>query len=296
MSRTNVEGLAGMSPQFAWSGDGWLFRRHGTGPAVPVTAQECAAFLRRGLYAILVHVAALVLLGGLAWLVLQRLLPAWSDNAVAGVFGVVLSFIGLALHGSLRHHADAPTRALAGRPAVAPALDPDDRTQPPYGAIGCLAVVLLFLAAIGNRRPESFYVAFASASVIGCAMLAVRRYLFDTSLTPAQRARLRDRSKAESDAWQRRHQDQGRWWQLPLLLGFIVLEFAMLIGGVLLGLGIVLAISGRTSDQLTFGLFMLGFLPGLAAGVLAFLPLERLCKRWTGASAVHAFDWVPVNW
>ena len=81
---------------------------------------------------------------------LERLLPGWSNNAIAVVFAVVLSLIGLPLFGSVRHHADAPTRTLAGRPALAPASDPDDRTQPSDGSIGCLAVMLLFLAAIGT--------------------------------------------------------------------------------------------------------------------------------------------------
>ena len=66
MSRNAIDRLAGLPPPFTWSEDGWLFRRRGHGPAVRVTAAECASFLRTGAYAALFHILALALLGILA--------------------------------------------------------------------------------------------------------------------------------------------------------------------------------------------------------------------------------------
>ncbi|WP_144037090.1 hypothetical protein [Sphingomonas sp. TZW2008] len=276
--------------------DGWLFRRHGHGPALPLSDQECAAFQREGWRSVLLHSAALPLLGWLAWLVLERMLPTWSTNAIALIFGVVISLIALALFGSIRNAADAPARRLASRAPVRPAREPDDAMQPSYATIIGLTMGLLFLAAIGTQRTASFYIAFASASVMLGIILAVRRWLFDNRLTALQREQLRARAD-EQRAARRVEKHAGRsWWKGALLLGFVVVELIFLAGGVLAGIAIVLAISGQTSEQLTFGLFMTGFLPGLALGALAFWPLERLCKRWTGASAVHAFDWIPAGW
>lgn len=291
-----IDRIAGLPPQFERVRGGWLFRRHGHGPALPLSDQERAAFQREGWRSVLLHAAALPLFGWLAWLLLARILPMSSTNAIALIFGVIISLIALALFGSIRHAADAPARRLADRAFVLPAREPDDAMQPDYATIIGLMTGLLFLAAIGTHRAASFYIAFASASVMLGIILTVRRWLFDNRLTAVQRERLRARAD-ERRAARRVERHAGRsWWKGALLLAFVIVELIFLAGGVLIGIAIVLAISGQSSEQLTFGLFMIGFLPGLALGALAFWPLERLCKRWTGASAVHAFDWVPAGW
>ncbi|HXH16424.1 MAG TPA: hypothetical protein VNJ10_09870 [Sphingomonas sp.] len=294
--RAGIDRFAGLPPQFERIDNGWAFRRYGYGPAIRVSDDEYAGFMRAGLHAVLVHGLALVVFGVLAWLSLERLLPDWSENARALLFGVVLPLVAFGLHGSLRHQADAPTRALGHRPHERPARDPDASMQPDYSSIVVLVLVLLFMAAIGTQQPKSFYLAFASGAVMLGVILAIRRLGFDRVLTPAQRKRLREQRVAARQVDRARAGPSEPLWKGVLLLIFVAIELALLAGGVLLGVGLAQAIAGQTSDTMSFGVFMLGFLPGLAFGGLLFWPLERLCKRWTGSSAVHAFDWIPVNW
>jgi hypothetical protein len=292
--RLGIDQFAGLPPQFERTNPGWHFRRHGHGPAIRVSDEEHAAFLRSGFHAVLLHGAALPIFGGLAWLLLKRIVPTWNDNAIAAVFGIVLSLIALALHLSMRHHADAPARALALRSPEQPARDPDASMQPDYSTIVMLVLILLFLAAIGTGQPASFYFAFASGSVMLGLILTLRRWRFGRALTVAQRERLRVQA-AEARARAKGENGQS-FWQFLLLLVFIVIELAMLVGGMLLGVGAAQSISGQTSEEFSFGIFMLGFLPGLGLGALCFWPLDRLCKRWTGSSATDAFDWIPPSW
>lgn len=294
--RAGIDRVAGLPPQFERLERDWLFRRHGHGPAIRVSDDEYAAFMRRGLRAIVLHGVALVVFGGLAWLLAERLLPGFGDHARALVFGVALSLIALALYGSLRHQADAPARALAHRPPERPARDPDASMQPDYSTIVVLVLFLLFVAAIGTRQPTSFYIVFAVVAVMLGVFLAIRRQRFDRILTVVQRERLRDQRVAAREIERTRWQEPGVLWKGALLLVFIALELVLLVGGVLLGVGIAQAIAGQTSEDAGFGVFILGFLPGLAFGGLLFWPLEKLCKRWTGHSAVHAFDWLPPSW
>ncbi|MCP3733458.1 hypothetical protein M9979_00975 [Sphingomonas sp. RP10(2022)] len=290
--RAGIDRFAGLPPQFERTDHGWWFRRYGHGPAIAVSDDEYAAFMRAGLTALVVHAIALVVFGILAWLLLVRMLPDWSDNGHAIVFGIILPLIALALHGSLRHHADAPTRALAHRPPRLPARDPDASMQPNYSDIVVLTLFMLFMAAIGTRQPPSSYIAFATISVVVGVILVIRRLRFDRILTAVQRERLREQRRDARAIARAAPASPGWYWRAPLLLVFVALELAMLAAGVLLGVGIAQAIAGTTG----FGIFMLGFLPGLALGGIAFMPLERLCKRWTGHSAVHAFDWLPPSW
>ncbi|SFR96817.1 hypothetical protein [Sphingomonas jatrophae] len=296
--RVGIDRVAGLPPQFERSGDTWLFRRHGHGPAVRISDDEFQASMRAGLRAVLVHALVLPLFAWLGWLVLERLLPDGSVNALAALFGVVLSVIGLALFGSLRHYADAPGRAFAGRPQVAPARDPSDATQPGWTTIVALTFILLTAAALGTRQPAAFYIAFATASVMLGLILAVRRLRFDAALTVVQRERLREQRAVERQREVARlgRQPDVHWWQLPLLVLFILLQLAFLALGVIVCVGVVLGITGETSTGMSFGQFIAGFLPGLALGYVLFIPLERLCKRWTGVSAVHALDWLPPSW
>ena len=244
----------------------------------------------------MLHGVALVVFGYLAWLMLDRLLPGPGDTTRALVFGVVLSLIALGLYGSLRHHADAPTRALAHRSPDLPARDPDASMQPDYSTIVMVVLFLLFAAAIGTRQPRDIHIVVAVVAVLTGVFLAIRRRRFDRVLTVAQRERLRDQRIAARETQRTYRRQPGAVWRGALLLVFVGIELAMLSGGILLGVGIAQAIAGPTSGNAGFGVFMLGFLPGLAIGGLLFWPLERLCKRWTGHSAVHAFDGIPPGW
>lgn len=297
--RGGIDRFAGLPPQFEHTGTQWLFRRHGHGPALPLSDEEHAGFMRAGLWAVILHFVALPLSGWLAWLVLERALPGWSTNALAALFGVVLSSIALGLWGSLRHQADAPTRALAGRAAVAPSRDPSDAAQPSWTTIIAVTLVLLFMAATGTRQPPAVYIAFASASVMLGVTLALRRVNFQAGLTVAQRERLRDQARVARAAERRKVQPEGSLWQLPLFLLFIVVELAVLVLGVAIGvtvsIGIAAIVVGPASE-LSFGVFIAGFIPGIILGALMNGPVDRLCKRWTGGSAAHAFDWVPPGW
>ncbi|RZF65098.1 hypothetical protein EWE75_06880 [Sphingomonas populi] len=291
-----IDRFAGLPPQFERSDRGWLFRRYGHGPAIRVSDDEYARFMRTGLWAVILHGVALIAFGAFAWLLLDRILPGWSGNARAPVFGVVLSLIALALQGSLRHYADAPTRVLVDRPPERPARDPDASMQPNYTTIIALVLFLLFMAAIGTQQPASFYIAFATASVTLGVVLAIRRLRFDRILTVAQRERLREQRVTELAIERARRKESDPLWKGAVLLVFVALELVVIGGGIILGVGIAQAIAGQTSDDMGFGVFMLGFLPGLAFGALLFWPLEKLCKRWTGYSALHAFDWIPPGW
>lgn len=294
--RAGIDRFAGLPPQFERSDRGWLFRRYGHGPAIRVSDDEYARFMRTGLWAVILHGVALIAFGALAWLLLDRMLPGWSGNARAPVFGVVLSLIALALHGSLRHYADAPTGVLVDRPPERPARDPDASMQPNYTTIIALVLFLLFMAAIGTQQPASFYIAFATASVMLGVVLAIRRLRFDRILTVAQRERLREQRVTELAIERARRKESDPLWKRAVLFVFVALELVVIGGGIILGVGIAQAIAGQTSDDMGFGVFMLGFLPGLAFGALLFWPLEKLCKRWTGYSALHAFDWIPPGW
>ncbi len=291
-----IDRFAGLPPQFERTDGRWRFRRYGHGPAIPVSDDEYAGFMRAGLRAVILHGLALIAFGVLAWLLLERIRPEWGSTLHALVFGVTLSLIGLALYGSLRHYADGPARALAHRPPERPARDPDASMQPGYSTIVALVVILLFMAAIGTGQPAGFYIAFATVAVMLGMILAIRRLRFDRILTAVQRERLREQRVTERAIERARQQESEPLWKGVLLLLFVVLELAMLAGGVLLGVGIAYAIAGQTSEEASFGVFILGFIPGLALGGLLFMPLERLCKRWTGHSAVHAFDWIPPSW
>jgi hypothetical protein len=296
--RAGIDRFAGLPPQFERSGNDWLFRQHGYGPAIKIGDDEYAALMRAGLRAIVLHALALPVFGWLGWLVIERLLPDWSINALAAVFGVIVSLIGLALFGSLRHRAEAPARAFIDRSPVAPARDPSDAAQPGYATIVTITALLLVAAALGTQQPPAFYIAFASASVMLGLILMVRRFRFEAALTVIQRERLREQRAAEyqREMAKARTQPDGHWWQLPLLLLFVALELIFLAMGVLICVAIVVAITGEPSSGMSFGQFVIGFLPGLALGYFLFQPLERLCKRWTGASAIHAFDWLPPSW
>ncbi|QNE32354.1 hypothetical protein F1C10_10625 [Sphingomonas sp. NBWT7] len=297
--RAGIDRVAALPPQFERVGDTWFFRRRGHGPAIRVSDDEYAGFMRTGLRAVMLHVVALPIFATLGWLLLARVLPDIGGTGRAALFGVVLSLIALALFGSLRHYADAPARLLAHRPPERPARDPDASMQPSYGTIVGVTLVLLFLAAVGTRQPPGFYVTFASVSVMFGLILFVRRLRFDGSLTAPQRERLQQQARAAraARAAERARATKGAsLWQGLLLLVFVGLELAFLALGVVIGVGVAQAIFGQSGEGLSFGIFMFGFFPGLALGLLLFWPLEKLCKRWTGSSAIHAFDWIPPGW
>lgn len=292
-----IERFAGVAPQFERTDGGYFFRRDRCGPAIRVTAAERDAFAAAGMRSLWLHVAAFGIFALTAWLLLDRLLINWSENGLAALFGIVVSLIAIALYGSLRWHADAPARALAGRPHERPARDPDVADLPGYGTIIGLTMLLLFLAAIGTRQPTSFYVAFASGSVMLGIFLATRTWWTRAGLTPDQRRRAAAiKAQARANERARARANKTSRWQVLLLIVFFVLELIAIGVGIAMGVGIVVAVTGVGTDDLSFGPFMTGFLLGMVIAGLLIWPLEKLCKRWTGDSALNSFDFIPAGW
>ena len=288
-----IERVIGAAPQFERIDGGYLYRRDGHGPAIRVTAEEHDALTAGHGKILLLHAAALGVFGWLGWLVTQALLPRSGEAVVAAAFGVVLSLIALALYLSLRRYADAPWRALRHRPPERPARDPDASRQPAYRTIAGLVLLLLFLAAIGTRQPATLYVTMAVMAVMLGLFLTVRRWRFGARLTPEQRRHVAAEAARERAA---RRSIPGRRWRIALLLLFVLVEAILLLAGVVIGIGIVQGATGATSDTMTFGLFMIGFLLGMALGGLIVWPVDRLCKRWTGESAAGVLDFIPAGW
>lgn len=72
------------------------------------------------------------------------------------------------------------------------------------------------------------------------------------------------------------------------LLFFFALEAVAVLAGVWLAVSVVQLLTGHAGTP-SFGLFMIAFLPGLVIGYFIALPIDRLCRRLTGASAFDAF-------
>lgn len=288
---------AGVVTQFERTNGGYLFRRHGCGPAVFVTPPERDRFAAAGMRALLIHAAAFAFAAGIIWLVVGRVLAEHGDTMRAIVFGIVASLSAMALYASQQSYADAPGRALAHRPIVQPARDPDFTTRQSYGGIIATTLLLLFLAAIGTEQPASFYIVVATCAVMLGLFLAVRRWLFDAGLSATQR-RQADQVERELAAktMARAKANPQTGGQVVLLLAFVVGQLVVLLCTMLIGVATAAAIVGQSSEQLTFGVFMIGFVGGLALGGLLMVPLDRLCKRLTGSSASDSFSWLPMNW
>ena len=289
-----VDHWAGVAPQFERIDGGWLFRRHRHGPAIRVTADERDAFAAAGRRALLLHALTFCVCSGATWLLVSRLFDGALVTAIA--FAVVVSLLAMALYGSQQWYADAPARALADRPAEAPARAPDHRERQSYTTIVATVAALLFLAALGTGQPLEVYVGLATGAVMLGLFMVVRRWRYDSRLSPTERRRA-DAALQEREAREKAAAGGSQsGWQVALLLFFVMLELAVLAVAVILTVGIAMTVTGSTPDTMGFGLFMISFVAGLMLGVAANWPVDRLCKHWTGASAANAFDWIPAGW
>ena len=285
-----IERLAGVAAQFEPSSDGYLFRRGGCGPAVPVTTAEHAALAKAGNRALLLHLGAFGVCCWAAWLAVARALPGSSDLAMGAVVGIVVSAIGLVIYGSLRWHADAPARAVSGRRATRPARAADFGGHPGYWTI-VLWMAVLSIAVVARPQPLAFNVALTIFGLVCALFVAGRRWLFARSLTSGQRAHARQAEKHErrADTPVARRRSLGI---VVLLLLFFVLELVALAAGILLSVQTAAALIGRPAGAMPDGAFLGAVFVGFAVGGLFMWPVDRLCKRWTGESVFSNFDFL----
>jgi hypothetical protein len=292
-----IDTFAGVATQFERNDGGYLFRRGGCGPAVRVSVAERDAFTQRARWSVAIHAVALGICGYAGWLGASRILGAGGEIVVAIGFGIVLSLIALVLYGSLRWNADGPGRAFAGRPVERPACDPDFRDRPGYGMILGTTLALLVLAAMGTQQPAGFYVTFATVAVMAGLFLAVRKIWFDSGLTPEQRRRAKAVARQEADdARPRRNGKPVSGWIGLLQLFLALFQIAAIFGGFVLGMGIVTEIAGTTADTASGPGLWIAIGAGVIVAGLFGWGVERLCKRWTGESALGTFDFIPPGW
>ncbi|WP_419808570.1 hypothetical protein [Sphingomonas sp.] len=293
-----IDRWAGVATQFERTDGGYLFRRHGHGPAIRVAMAERDAFVAAGMRALLGHAAAFVGCGGAAWLVVREMMADSSPDLTAVAVGIVLSLVALALYVSQRWYADAPARALAHRPVVAPARDPDFSGRVGYLTIAVGTSCLVVIAALGTDQPRSFYVAFATIAVMGGIFAAIGKWFGDAALSPAQYRR----ALAAEDTDQRHHRERAaalerahptKAWHAPLLLAVLALEIVVLIGALCATVAVAGAITGTGYAEMAFGPFMVAFVAGLVLGGLLVWPLDGWCKRRTGSSAIDALNVIP---
>lgn len=296
-----IDRVAGVAMQFERTDGGYFFRRHGHGAAIRVSAAERDAFAATALRTLLIHAVALALCGAAGWMIVLRAMDGANVYVRAVSIGVVLSLIALALWGSLRWNADAPGRALAGRPTERPARDPDFLEHESYGTILGATIFLVFLMALGTKQPGWIYVTFATVVVIGGAVAALRKWWFDRALTPDQTARAAQARQAEAarardrQATRDRHSTLGAGGAL-LVLFFVVLQLVVMAGGLFAGIGATLGIAGTSMEQSSGGVVILALLMGVVlAGLLAW-GVEVLCKRLTGESAADTLSSIPPGW
>jgi hypothetical protein len=108
--------------QFVPEGDGFLYRRSQTGPAIAVSVEERDAF--NAAFSRWMDIQMLVVLvGGILAVVLAYVVFPAVDYPMIGITIGVAVILALVLMGS-KLAWDAPVKALAARPVVAPALSP----------------------------------------------------------------------------------------------------------------------------------------------------------------------------
>lgn len=296
-----IDRLAGVAMQFERTDGGWFFRRHGHGPAVRVTAAERDAFAGTALRSALVHAAAMALCGTAGWLIVMRLMQGQNIYLRAVAIGIVLSLIGAALYASLRWNADAPGRALAGRPVERPARDPDYLEHGSYGTIGGGTLIILFIVALGTSQPPWVYATFATVVVMGGIFAALAKWRFERALTPVQQARAaqaraHERALEEDRVRTRTRNSVLTRGQAVLLVSLTALQFVAMIGGFIAGLYAAFALAGTTAAAASGDVIGLAIVAGLLLAALLMWGIERLCKRLTGESSLEPFTWVPGSW
>lgn len=281
-----LDKLAGVAAQFEPTADGYLYRQDGWGPGIPVTLLERDAFVRAGARDLLFHLAALALCVVAAWITATRVTSGGDDVVRAVAFASFASAAAILLLISHEWHRRAPSRALTMRRPVAP-----PRTVPGsagYGTIaGVMAIALLWLftGTIGTAAYRAFFA--ASALLIGMFLIG-RRWLARRRLTPAQRraATVSRRANAE-----RPSVGAG-----CAMLIFFLLETVVGMVALFGTIALVLRLAGQPIEDPNGWVFTIGFLLGGASAYAAMRMIDRLCKRWTGLSAIDAFSWIPVHW
>ncbi len=280
--------MAGIAAQFERSGDGFVYRRDGHGPAIPVSREEHDAFVRAGARATMYHLAALALCVAAAWLVATRVTVGADAIVFALVFATFSSAAAALLLVSHDWHRVAPARALSGRSAIRPPRARDGGAG--YGTIAgvmAIAVLWLFTGSIGTPAFRTFFA--MSALLIG-AFLVARRLLARRHLNPAQRKQAAAAKRATATA------TTAAIGAGCAMLLFVLVE-TVVGGAALFGtLALVLKIAGEPLSDPNGWVFAAGFLLGGGLAYLVMRRIDRLCRRWTGLSAIDAFDWLPVHW
>ncbi len=295
-SRVPIDSLAGVAAQFEPVEGDYHFRRGGCGPAVRASAAERDAYTQRARWSVAIHAVALCLCGYAGWLAVDTTLGDRGEIVEAIGFGIILSLIALLLYASLRWNADAPGRALAGRPVERPARDPDFRDRPGYGTILGLTLGLLFLAAIGTQQPAGFYISFATVAVMTGLFLAAHKLWFDSGLTSEQRRRATAVARQEEEEARRAAggKPMSRWIGVLILL-LSLIQIVAMGGGLMLGMAIVTTASGSTEFP-SGGTLWIAIGMGVVVAALFGWLVERLCRRWTGESAIDTFGNIPIGW
>lgn len=294
------ERYAGVTPQFERVDGGYLFRRDRCGPAIRVSIAERDAFAAAGRRALLWHVAALLVCGAAGWLAVDRLINDGGEITTAILLGIVEALIAMILYASLRWHADAPGRALAGRPIERPARDPDFAKRLDTVSIIGLMLVLPFmicLSTLSDKVSVTVQIGLISASVMLGLFLLVRRWRFNRSLSPEQRARAREVARHERvrDGAPDRHPIVALLVLLVLFV-FVFAEIVAVYVGFNAGSGFVLDGARQTfataDGATTTGAILLGLVTALVSGGL----VELISLRVIGASP-FLFLWaITPNW
>jgi hypothetical protein len=281
-----IDRYAGVAPQFSWNDGGYLYRRDGFGAPIPVSVEERDHFVRAGLRSLLLHVGALLLVLWAAVLAAERLHPTGSDVTRAAIVALMASVVGLILYRSHAWYADAPARALAGRPAVGPAGEVDVTRWPSYGTIAT-AVFATFLAILFHIRSTLVSVVGVSvaAIVVGLAVAGMK-WWFERGFTPVQRQKAAER---RATVRMRDHRPF-RPFRMLLLIVFLLVEMAVGLVAFVMVMGGIIELSGTSWEDPAPVPFIGGMVLGFAALWLAIWPLEKLCKRLTGTTTVDEFN------
>ena len=286
---------AGVAPQFERTDGGYFYREDGTGPAIHVTSDERDRFVRTGMHAFLFHVLAFFLCAAAAWLVASRLLADAGRFAVAASTGIVAAIAAILLLISHDDAKRAPARALRARPAVQPPRDPDFDKSYSYGA--ALAGIVIanlwwFTGSAGTIADRSVVGIFAI--VVGGFVILRRRRGY-RQLDDAQRERA-VAAQARAQEFQRERLARAKPVNGCGLILFFIIEVAVGLAVLFGTIVVVLGILGQTAEQPDGWIFAGAFLLGITLSCLVVSALDRLCKRWTGASALNEFNWIPADW
>ena len=152
---------------------GYLYRRDQIGPALPATAAEREAHVRRmGWMVVLgfvLYFAAVVALAAVA----QRFVGDRSDT-VSALVAVVMGAVSLGgVYLFLRWASHAPARAFAGRPEVAPATTRKAVFGKRFARVTYTRIVLVsaalaaFMVLAMRDQPEAWWLAVGLPAVVG---------------------------------------------------------------------------------------------------------------------------------